>query len=265
MSFVLFKHGAKSSFKLVLIFLAILTLYSSIIVTMYDPDLSASLEALMEAMPDMFEALNMDQTGNTLLEFVSNYLYSFLLIAFPLIYICIASIGLVVKYVDRGSIAYILSMPISRLKIITTQAFVMLSGVIVIVLYVATLMGVMAQIVFPGQLNTKEFIMLNVGWLGLLMFFSGLCFFASCIFNDAKNSTILGSGLSVLFVLINMAANTNEELEFLYSLTPITLFNQAGIISGDNGAIISFIILYVIGIILYVLGGAIFCRRDIHV
>ncbi len=265
MNFELFKHGAKSSFKLLIIFLAILTLYASIIVTMYDPDLSESLETMMAAMPEIFEALNMDETGNTLLEFVSNYLYSFLLIAFPLIYICILSLGLVVKYVDKGSMAYMLSMPVSRLKIIVTQGVIMLSGVLTIVLYVFVLILVMSQIVFPNNLNFDKFVMLNLGWLGLLIFFSGLCFFSSCIFDDTKNATLLGTGLNVLFVIINMAANVAEELDFLYMLTPISLFNQSGIISGDSNAVWSFIALYIIGIILYVLGGAIFCKRDIHV
>ena len=51
---VLFKREWKSNYKIFLIFIAIMTLYESIIVAMYDPKLGESLNMMAESMPQLF-------------------------------------------------------------------------------------------------------------------------------------------------------------------------------------------------------------------
>ena len=67
-------------------------------------------------MPEIMSAFGMANTGSTLTEFLSNYLYGFLLLVFPMILEIILANKLVVKYVDIGSMAYLLSTPNSRNK-----------------------------------------------------------------------------------------------------------------------------------------------------
>ena len=107
----LFAREVRSSYKLLLIFLAVLTLYGSMIVAMFDPKLGDSLNLMAESMPEIFAAFGMLDVGATLTQFIVNYLYGFLLIAFPLVFIVLLSNRLVARYVDRGSMAYLLATP----------------------------------------------------------------------------------------------------------------------------------------------------------
>lgn len=66
MSIVLFKREWKSNYKIIFIFIAILTLYESLIVAMYDPKLGESLNMMAETMPQLFAAFGMtDRSQNS--------------------------------------------------------------------------------------------------------------------------------------------------------------------------------------------------------
>ena len=113
-SMTLFKKEWKSNWILLLIFMGVLTMYSVIIVSMFNPEAGDSLRAMAESMPEVFAAFGMLDVGTTLLEFVTGYLYGMLLIAFPAVYLIILSNRLVARYVDQGSMAYLLATPVKR-------------------------------------------------------------------------------------------------------------------------------------------------------
>lgn len=135
MSAPLLKIEIKLGYKLLLLFMGILTLYASIITAMYDPQLGAGINALAESMPEFFAVFGMQNPGVTLLDFLINYLYGFILILIPLIYGIIMCHRLAARYVDRGSMAYLLNSHYSRGQILGTQIFVLLSGLLILVAY----------------------------------------------------------------------------------------------------------------------------------
>lgn len=53
----LFKREIKSNYKIMLIFMALISMYSSVIVLMFDPKLGESLSIMAESMPEIFAAL----------------------------------------------------------------------------------------------------------------------------------------------------------------------------------------------------------------
>ncbi len=265
MNMSLYSHSLKTSLRLLIIFIAILTLYGSIVVLMYDPEMSEGLELMMQSMPEIFEALGMDDIGGSLFEFIANYLYSFLLIVFPLIYISLLSLSLVAKLVDTGSMACLLATPNSRRKVITTQLVSVITGVVIIVLYVFILVSVMSHITFPNELDYFQYAVLNAGLLCLLLFFMGVCFCASCIFDDTMNASIFGAGPCVLFIIIDMASNVSDDLSFLNYATPLSLFDTEGIMAGEPSAFFGIAALLAMGIALCVVGCIAFCKRNIHV
>ncbi len=261
----LLKKEIKSNYKALLIFMAVLTLYSSMIVSMFDPKLGESLTMMMESMPGIFAAVGMSNPGSTLIEFLVNYLYGFLFIVFPLIFIIITSNKLVALYIDRGSMAYLLATPNKRRKIVSTQAFVLLLGILALTVYVTMLCIGASEAMFPGELDISKFILLNVGLYGLLVFLAGVCFCASCIFNDSKGAIGIGAGLAIAFLLIQMVFQVGKKFEFLKYFTPMTLFDADGIIAGEARAVGMFCILYAAGIVLFIIGIEVFCKRDISV
>lgn len=69
----------------------------------------------------MMAAVGMTGVAANLLEWIKIYLYGFLMILFPLIFIIILVNKLVASYIDNGSMASLLATPNSRGKIIRTQ------------------------------------------------------------------------------------------------------------------------------------------------
>ncbi|RDU22834.1 ABC transporter permease subunit [Anaerosacchariphilus polymeriproducens] len=265
MSLTLFKREIKANYKLVLIFIGVLSLYGSMIVAMFDPDMGKSLELMLESMPEVFAAFGMAEIGTTLLTFVVNYLYGFLLIALPSVFIIILSNRLMARYISQGSMAYLLATPNKRKKIAFTQAVFLVISVLCLVIYITVLCIIVGQIMFPGELEIKKFVLVNIGLFGLLVFLSGLCFCSSSIFSDSKFSNGVGAGAIIAFIIIQMLSQVGEKFENLKFLTPLTLFQTNGLIAGDSQAVWAIILLYVIGIILFGTGISIFCKRDLSI
>ena len=85
MSLPLLRRELRANYKMILLFLAVITLYSTVIIAMYDPKLGASLDLMAESMPELFAAFGMTNAGATMLDFIANYLYGFILIAIPML------------------------------------------------------------------------------------------------------------------------------------------------------------------------------------
>ena len=183
MNFTLFKKESKSNWLLLVIFLGVLSVYGSMITMMFDPKMGDSLKAMADSMPDLFAAFGMLNVGTTLLEFISGYLYGVLFIAFPGVFIIILTNRLAARYVDNGSMAYLLAAPVKRRRIMLTQAVFLLLCLLVMVGFVTGLILAFGEMLFPGELDIPAFLRLNAGLLGLLIFFGGACFCASCFCN----------------------------------------------------------------------------------
>lgn len=261
----LFIREAKASYKMILIFLAVLSLYASMIVTMFDPELGESLKMMAESMPEIFAAVGMTAVNATLIEFLASYLYGFIFIVFPMVFIILLSNRLIARYIDRGSMVYLVATPNKRIKIAFTQALFLMVSSFVLVIYVTILCIMISNIMFPGDLDVSQFLVLNIGLYGLYIFLGGLCFCSSCVFNDTKFSYGVGAGLCIAFVLIKMISQVSEKSENLKYATPLTLFEPAGIVAGDRSAYVSFIVLYLVGILLYCVGIAVFRKKDLSI
>ncbi|MFA9466984.1 MAG: ABC transporter permease subunit [Velocimicrobium sp.] len=263
MNVTLLKREIKANYKLLLIFMAVLTLYGSMIISMFDPKLGESLEQMAQTMPQLFAAFGMMKAGTTLLSFSVNYLYGFLLIAFPSVFIILLSNKLMARYIDRGSMAYLLATSNKRRTIATTQAVVLLLNVCFLIAYMTILCVIVSGAMFPHELEVAKFVMVNVGLLGLLFFLSGLCFFSSSVFNDSKLSNGVGAGCVIVFLLIQMISQVGNKFEGLKYLTPFTLFDTNGLMEYNERAILMMLSLYLAGICLFGIAIFLFDRRDL--
>ncbi len=261
----LYKKEWKSNWILLLIFCGVLTMYASMIVSMFDPKLGDSLRMMAESMPDIFAAFGMADVGTTLLEFITGYLYGMLLIAFPAVYIIILSHRLVAKYVDSGSIVYLLAVPQKRSKIIRTQMIYLVSSLFLMLVYVMALIIGVSQVMFSGELDMTGFLKLNIGVFGLWIMLAGVCFFMSCIFNESKWSLGCSTAVFVYALLVQMISQVGDKFEKLKYATPLTLFQTDGLIEGTHEAWMTCGIMYIVGIVFFTAGALIFKKRDIPV
>lgn len=259
----LFKREIKANYKLIIIFLAVLSLYASMIVSMFDPKLGESLELMTQSMPELFAAFGMLDSASTLIDFLVNYLYGFLFVIFPSVFIILLSNKLMARYIDRGSMAYLLATPNKRTKIAFTQALFLVISILCLVVYVTVLCIGVGEMMFPGELDNAKFILVNIGLFGLLIFFAGICFCSSSIFNDTKFSYGVGSGIIIASILLQMVSQVGDKFDTLKYATPLTLFDTDGIIAGESKAILMFLILYLVGIIFFGIGIVVFKKRDL--
>ncbi|MDD2978495.1 MAG: ABC transporter permease subunit [Hespellia sp.] len=261
----LYKREWKANWILLVIFMGVLTMYATMIVSMFDPEMGDSLKVMAESMPEVFAAFGMADVGQTLLEFITGYLYGILLTAFPAVYIIILSNRLVAKYVDNGSMVYLLSGPQKRGQIVRTQALFQITSLLVMLVYVILVIIATSQILFPGDLEMKAFLRVNVGLFGLWILLSGVCFLASCIWNDSKMAIGVGSAIVVYAVLVQMISQVGEKFENLKYATPMSLFHADGLIANESQAWITCGVMYGVGILCYVAGVQIFKRRNLPI
>lgn len=118
---------------------------------------------------------------------------------------------------------------------------------------------------FPGELDIGSFLLLN--FYSLLTFYAigGICFFFSCLFNDAKYSLAFGAGVPIAFFLLNMLANVGDKFNWLSYLSLFTLMDSAKIISGDPFITTAAIILVLVAVITFGGGILIFDRKNLPI
>ena len=171
--------------------------------------------------------------------------------------------SLIASQVDRGSMAYLLSTPTKRSVVVGTQAAYLITSIIVM-FAIVTMIGVATIHIFQSDadVNISDFLLLNLGLFLLMFATSGISFLFSCIFNLSKNSLAFGAGIPLAFFLFQLMGEVSESLEAIKYISLNTLFDTAAILNG-NGYIIQFVILAVVGIILYTIGIRIFQQKDL--
>lgn len=261
----LFKKEWITNYKLLLILAAVISLYSIMIITMFDPELGESLKMMEESMPEIFAAFGMGDSGTSLLDFIANYLYGFLLIIFPTLCAILLGGKIIAGYVDQGSMVYLLSSSDKRSRLAFTQAAFLALSLLTLVLFSFALGLISCEALFPSELDIPAYIGLNVGLYGYIFFLGGLCFLFSCIFNDSKYAYGTAAGFSIMFILIQMLSQVNDKVDKLKYATPLTLLNTKALIAQDSKAFIGIIILYVTGLILFGAGITIFTKKDLPI
>lgn len=259
----LFKATLKQNYIVMIIIMAVLMMYLPIIIGMYDLNSQGAMDEMLKMLPkEMIAAMGFSGVSSTLLGFIAGYFYGFLILLLPMIYTVIVSNRSIASHVDKGSMAYLLSTPNTRSKIARTQALFLIVSITMLISFVTIVGVVLCSILFPGELDISGFILLNFGVLLLYYALTGFGFFASCLFNDTKNSLALGAGLPIAFLLLQMLSDIGEKTKFLQYFSLFTLFNPENIIQGE-GYMLSFLLLTVIAAVLYIAGIITFKKRDL--
>ena len=238
-------------------------MYTSIIIYMYNPSLIDMLNDYQKALPEMMSAVGMTGIATSLIEFIKIYLYGFLMLVFPMIFIIIINNMTIMKYVDSGSMANLLSTNNSRRRIIITQGLSVILGVIVLMVIMTGIGILCSEAMFKGELDIPKYISLNFSTLLVQLAIAGIGFLSACIFNESKYYYAAGAGIPLLFFLINMLSNMGEKLENLKYFTIYTLLPTEKIIQGEGEVWIYNVALIIITIVLFGLGIRIFEKKDL--
>lgn len=253
----LFIHLIKTNLKIFIIIAGALSLLIGIVMSIFTPE---TMDEITKASMDT--PINPLGDISTLIAFVANQYFGNFALIFAMIYSIIIGNKLIADQVDKGSMAYHLSTPITRTQYTFTSAIYFVSSLLVMFGLVFVVGYGVAELVQPGELPVKEFFILTVGSLLLHLAVSGITFFASCLFNRSSNSLALGAGLTVFFYAANLLSGMSDSLEFLKSATIITLFDTNAIIQNESyGG--QFVFLAMLTFVLYFIGIIVFKRKDL--
>ena len=172
---------------------------------------------------------------------------------------------LLAHLVDKGSMAYLLSTKVSRSQIAFTQALVLISGLLLIVLF--TFVGgiVAGETLIDEQYSLEFNTFFQINFIGFLLFFAvgGYSFLVSSLCNDEKKSLSIAGALTFIFYGLDVAGKISVDLEWLRNITPFSLYNPSEIASGDAEIFIPSLILFVIGLFTYSLAVVVFKHRNL--
>jgi len=265
MSMTLFLKTIKRNYKLFIIFYAVLTMYLVVMASMYDPNDIDQLMGMLELMPaELLNAMGFAGIITNLVEYLASWLYGMLMIGFPLVYCIILGNRLVAKMVDDGSFSFLLSTPLTRTKIIITQAVYALTSVLLLFLLVfATGVGVCA-IFLPGLLDVQAFFMLNLTTMLVNMTVLMITYFFSCLFSDTKYSIGFGSGVTIMFLLMNMLGGASSDARILKDLSIYGLYDPLELVRGEP---VLWLNLFYVGliIVLFVAGILVFRKKQLTI
>lgn len=261
----LYKRGIKENWKMLLVLAAVLTMYFTIIITMFDPTFGNALDELAKAMPELMAIVGMTPTGTSLIGFLSAYLYGFIMLVFPMIFSILCANRLVAQKVDRGSMSYLLAAPVKRSTVAFTQMKVLASGLLVLIVYAALVGIVSSEAFFPGELEIGKFLLINAGVLCLHLFIGGICLLCACLFSEPKYSIGVGAGIPALAFIIQMLSNAGEGLEKAKYATFFSLFHADGLIAGDPAALWGMAALFVGALLLFAAAILVFSKKDLHI
>jgi len=139
----IFKQTLGQNWKLWAVFTAITAIMSAVIISVFDPRMIRQMMNIFSDIPGIGERIQEMMGTFSLLGMLGNSFYNLQGVILPMIFIIMTANSLIASQVDRGSMAYTLSTPITRVKVVTTQAFYMITSVFCMFL-VITVVGLTA-------------------------------------------------------------------------------------------------------------------------
>lgn len=261
MNKTLFWSTTRRSSRLMIAFALLLIFYQLVTMGTFPGE---GGDNMYDALPaGMKQAFGITDTFAGLTGFMAVSFYGMTFVMFLMIYCVLLANQLISHLVDRGSMAYLLTTPVSRAKIAATQAGVLI-GSLFLMTAAVYLLGLVAgpAMIDGASLDAAAFAKMNL--TGFLLFFAigGYSFFFSCLFNESKLTLGVAGLISVLFYVLHLASNMTDGADWLSYLTVLSAFRPAELAQGGS-AWPAGLGLAAAGLLFYAGGIAVFSRRDL--
>lgn len=128
----IFKQTLKQNWKLWAIFTALTAAMGAVMIAVFDPRIVQRMMDMVADMPGISESMSERMSGTfSLVGSLGNGFYGGMMgIILPLVFVIMTANSLIASQVDRGSMAYVLSTPVKRTKVVCTQAIYMITSVL---------------------------------------------------------------------------------------------------------------------------------------
>lgn len=261
------KRDIRSGRILFFVFLAVLLFYTCVIIGVYDvyQQDQQSMQESLDQFPELSAAFGFNTSVSGLTGYLASLLFGMILVVYPLVYVLMAAVRLVARPIDKGSMACLLASPHSRTAVAGAKAVYLAGSIIALMAATALINGLLCEVLYPGELTWGPFLLLYGGVALLQLALGGIAFFASCLSNQTRTAVGFSAAASIGFYLLQMLSHVSGSLDWLRYLTPFSLFDANGLAAADAGACWLLLPLAALAALFYVLGIAVFRRRDLSV
>ncbi len=268
MNYSLYKQMMKVHFKGMVNYALGSAFYMLLMVWVYPSiaENTKSLNDFMKVMPKgVMKAFGFENGFGSFESYISGEYYGVILTIILTIYCILLPTQLIAKLVDQGSMAYLLSTPTKRWKIVFTQASVFTSG-IVLIMFITTISGFVGYGLFmkgENSFHANTFLQLNIATLMLFFAVGSISILISCVNNDEKKALGISGVIAFGFFSLDMIGKISEKVDWLRNFTIYSLFRPSEIVSGNSHLIQTSSILFIIGILSVGIGIFIFSKRNL--
>lgn len=217
---------------------------------------------------------------------LNQLIYNVAALLLPLVYVVVVGNRLIAAQVDSGSMAYIVSTPTTRGRIVRTEGLFFLLSLLAMYLLVGTASTVSEMLSYGDRAIPVRTIFLNLGLFVTVLGLGGVCFLGSCLFNRSRDSLAFGGGISIFSFIANVLAifgSTTfvnlgvgvKSMSFFSYISLVSLFDTTSIdhfakyLVGKDGGSFNLVWLYkligmlVISIVCFVVGHIVFKKKDL--
>ncbi|WP_027091788.1 ABC transporter permease subunit [Cohnella thermotolerans] len=227
---------------------------------------SAALNELVAAMPaGVVNAFNIQGGFGSMEAFISGEYYGLILPLLLSIFSLMLSTQLMAKLVDQGSMAYLLSTPTTRARVTFTQAVVLVTGLLLILL-VTTAAGFLGRALFIGDryaFDASRFVLLNAVAFMLFFAVAGISFLVSSLSNDEKRALGISGAVTFGMFSLDLLGKISDKIEWLRCVSAFALFRPSELAGGGGDPAVASAVLLLIGLAGFAAGIAAFRRRDL--
>jgi len=171
--------------------------------------------------------------------------------------------ALVAKLVDQGAMAYLLSSPVGRREVLSTQVSVLVSGLALMI--ALTLLGIWGETAFFAIPIAKwSYFRLGILEFALFLAVGAYCLFFSALFDEEERTILSSSSLTFLGYALDVFSDLNERFSWAKNLTIFGWVQPQDVLDGKVPTLPT-LRLFGLATIFITLGGYIFSKKDIHV
>lgn len=264
MNKIIFLDTLKQSYKLMIIFVCVLSLYLTCIIAIATPEDMSEIGEIFTFVEDYLGVFGIDVLQFTsVLNYTASVFFGVLVMAFTMVFYVMQSVALIAKPVENGSLANTLALPIKRRYVAFTKGVYLIFSIMVL-FFVIFIVGTVAIYV------QEEFEILR--YLDLVAVTCLLCCsvaMMSYFFSVAFCTTRLGSSLATFvpigFFFMSIIGGLSEETEFLKKFTPFSALDSVGIVTGEVNTFVLYIVFTVIIAVLLTASSYVFERKNLSI
>lgn len=260
----LFRENIRMCRKVFLLFTGVLVFAVFLNVGLYHPGAGNGFLPIFKYFPEpILKILGINDWDVSLTGVLGSTLYEFWFLLIPLLFSIWLTVHLFIEPLEKGSMIYALGALGDRKKVIFTKGYVLGFGLFFLILTGAVAGILFSELLFPGELEIPQFLLMNMSVFFLQFFLSGLQFLCVCAGLGKKGWTRLGIWISVAFLGFFLLGKMGGVFQGARYLTIFSLFDAGLALEGDFFMLMILCLLFVLGLGCYGVGMTIFGQQDL--